>query len=33
MTVLLIGLTMGNGTIEKSEPVGPCATTEPEMAA
>ena len=33
MTVLLIGLTMGNGTIEKTEPVRPCVTTEPELAA
>jgi hypothetical protein len=33
MTVLLIGLTMGNGTIEKTEPAIPCVTTEPELAA
>src|SRR5208337_2329771 len=29
MTVLLIGLTMGNGTIEKTDPVRPSVTTEP----
>jgi hypothetical protein len=33
MTILLIGLTMGNGTIEKSEPIRPCVKTEPELAA
>jgi hypothetical protein len=33
MTILLIGLTMGNGTIEKCEPVRPCATGEAELAA
>ena len=32
MTVLLIGLTMGNGTIEKSEPIRVGVTTEPELA-
>src|SRR5580698_11202125 len=31
MTILLIGLTMGNGTIEKAEPVLPCVTSEPEL--
>jgi hypothetical protein len=31
MTVLLIGLTMGNGTIEKTEPVLPCVPAEPEL--
>jgi hypothetical protein len=33
MTILLIGLTMGNGTIEKTEPMRPCVTTEAELAA
>ena len=33
MTILLIGLTMGNGTTEKTEPMRPCVTTEPELAA
>jgi hypothetical protein len=33
MTVLLIGLTMGNGTIEKTEAVRSCVTSEPELAA
>jgi hypothetical protein len=33
MTVILIGLTMGSGTIEKMEPAGSCVTTEPELAA
>jgi hypothetical protein len=33
MTLILIGLTTGNGTIEKIEPVAPCVTSEPELAA
>jgi hypothetical protein len=33
MTVLLIGLTMGSETIDKTEPVRPCVTTEPELVA
>jgi hypothetical protein len=33
MTILLIGLTIGNGTIEKSEAGVACAITEPELAA
>ena len=33
MTVLLIGMTMGSGSIEKTEPARPCVTTEPELAA
>jgi hypothetical protein len=33
MTVLLIGLTMGNGTIEKGEPTGPRIPAEAELAA
>jgi len=33
MTVLLIGMTMGSGSIEKTEPVHPCVATEPELAA
>jgi hypothetical protein len=33
MTVLLIGLTIGSGTIDKSEPARPCVTTEAELAA
>ena len=33
MTILLIGLTMGNGTTEKTEPMRPYVTTEPELAA
>jgi hypothetical protein len=32
MTVLLIGLTMGNGTIEKTEPARSYVTPEPELA-
>jgi hypothetical protein len=32
MTVLLIGLTMGSETIEKTEPVRPSIATEPELA-
>ena len=33
MTVLLIGMTMGSGSIEKIEPVRPCVTSEAELAA
>jgi hypothetical protein len=33
MTLLLIGMTMGSGTIEKTEPARPCVTSEPELAA
>jgi hypothetical protein len=33
MTILLIGLTMGNGTIERTEQVRPCVTIETELAA
>ena len=33
MTVLLIGMTMGSGSIERIEPVGPCVTSEAELAA
>jgi hypothetical protein len=33
MTVLLIGMTMGSGTIDKTEPAGPGVTTEAELAA
>ncbi len=33
MTLLLIGMTMGSGTIEKTEPARPCVTTEAELAA
>jgi len=33
MTVLLIGMTMGGGSIEKTEPAYPRVTTEPELAA
>jgi len=33
MTILLIGLTMGNGTIDKADAGRPCVTTEPELAA
>jgi uncharacterized membrane protein YcfT len=33
MTILLIGMTMGSGSIEKSEPVRRCVTTEAELAA
>jgi len=33
MTVLLIGLTMGSGSIEKGEPALPRVTTEAELAA
>jgi hypothetical protein len=33
MTLLLIGMTMGSGSIEKTEPVRPCVTSEAELAA
>ena len=33
MTVLLIGMTMGSGSIELTEPAAPSVTTEPELAA
>jgi hypothetical protein len=33
MTVLLIGMTMGSGSIELAEPAAPSVTTEPELAA
>lgn len=33
MTILLIGMTMGSGSIEKNEPVRSCVTSEPELAA
>jgi len=33
MTILLIGMTMGSGAIEKTEPAHPRVTTEPELAA
>ncbi len=33
MTVMLIGLTIGSGTIEKNEPARPRVTTEAELAA
>ena len=33
MTILLIGMTMGSGSIERIEPVRPCVTTEAELAA
>jgi hypothetical protein len=33
MTLLLIGMTMGSGTIEKTEPARPCVTSEAELAA
>ena len=32
MTVLLIGMTMGSGSIELAEPAAPSVTTEPELA-
>jgi hypothetical protein len=32
MTVLLIGMTMGSGSIERAEPAAPSMTTEPELA-
>jgi hypothetical protein len=33
MTLLLIGMTMGSGTIEKTEPARSCVTSEAELAA
>ncbi len=33
MTILLIGMTMGSGTIEKNEPIPTCVTSEAELAA
>ena len=33
MTVLLIGMTMGGGSIELAEPVAQSVTAEPELAA
>jgi hypothetical protein len=33
MTLLLIGMTMGSATIEKTEPARPCVTSEAELAA
>jgi hypothetical protein len=33
MTILLIGMTMGSGSIEKTEPIRTCMTTEAELAA
>ena len=33
MTVLLIGMTMGGGSIEKTEPAGRSVTREAELAA
>jgi hypothetical protein len=33
MTVLLIGMTMGNGSMELAEPAAPSVTSEPELAA
>ena len=33
MTVLLIGMTVGSGSIENAEPATPRVTTEPELAA
>jgi hypothetical protein len=33
MTVLLIGMTMGSGSIELSEPTVPAVTSEAELAA
>jgi hypothetical protein len=32
MTVLLIGMTMGSGSIEKTAPAHRCVTSEPELA-
>jgi len=32
MTVLLIGMTMGNGSIELAEPAAPTVAPEPELA-
>jgi hypothetical protein len=33
MTVLLIGMTMGSGSIERTQTAAPSMTTEPELAA
>jgi hypothetical protein len=33
MTLLLIGMTMGGGSIERIEPARPCMTSEAELAA
>ncbi len=33
MTLLLIGMTTGSGTIDKTEPARPCVTREAELAA
>jgi hypothetical protein len=33
MTFLLIGMTMGSGSIEKTEPIRACVTSEAELAA
>jgi hypothetical protein len=33
MTILLIGMTIGSGSIEKAEPIRTCMTTEAELAA
>ncbi len=33
MTVLLIGMTMGSGSIDLAEPLAPSVATEPELAA
>jgi hypothetical protein len=33
MTVLLIGMTMGSGSIEKTEPAGAALTSEAKLAA
>jgi hypothetical protein len=33
MTVLLIGMTMGSGSIETTEPAGGCVTSEAKLAA
>src|SRR5882757_3110156 len=33
MTVLLIGMTMGSGAIEMTEPARPCVTSDAELVA
>jgi hypothetical protein len=33
MTLLLIGMTMGSGSIERTEPTRPCVTSEAKLAA
>jgi hypothetical protein len=33
MTLLLIGMTMGSGSMERTEPARPCVTSEAELAA